>query len=278
MQSLFSLLARYGIFLLFLFLEGLCFVFAVQFNEKQQLIWLTSANRVTGSLQEKMDEVQDFFYLTEVADSLTRDNARLNEELLKYKQVDTLGIDTVQLKRDSTEQLYAFYAAKVVKNSIHHPNNYLTLNRGSEDGIEKDMGVITEKGVIGIVIGVTKNYSLVMSLLHNQSRISAAVKRNDYFGSLVWDGQRPTHMRLENIPKHANIQKNDTIVTSGYSTIFPPQIMIGTVDTFSIAEGSNFYDIDVRLKEDLSKVEYVYLVKHLRNDQLKELEQQENYE
>jgi len=272
LRSLFSILRRFGITLLFFALEGACFLLIVRFNTTQNAIFLSSANRITGYLNDQTERLTDFWVAAEEVEKLREANVELEQQLKKYKADTRTSLDSV--RNDSARQLYTLFGAKIINNSINRTNNYLVLNKGARDSIREDMGVITDKGVIGIVVGTTKRYSLVMSLLHQQTRISAKIKQNDYFGPLVWRGLNPTSMRLEDIPKHADLNKQDTIVTSGYSTMFPADVLIGTIDTFWIESGSNFYTIDVKLAEDLAKLEYAYVVRHLHSEELQELQQQ----
>jgi rod shape-determining protein MreC len=251
---------------MFLFLEVLCVYLIVQYNKKQKDLYLTSANAISGAAYARYDKLNQYIHLGENAAKLAQENARLMEALPTAKLDQTLVRDSV-VQRDSMKhvtQRYAFITAEVINNSISLPNNYLTLNKGSKQGIIKGMGVITTDGVVGIVRAVSDNFSSVISVFHQQSKISAAIHRKGHFGSLVWNERRnPFYLYLEDIPKHAEIVKGDTVETSGYSAVFPKGVMIGTVDTFKIKDGGNFYTIDVRLKATLGKIKYVYVVNNL---------------
>lgn len=266
MQNIFYLLIRFSGFFLFLFLEILCIYLIVQYNKKQKELYFTSANAFSGAVYARYDKFNQYVNLGENAEKLAQENARLLAMTQNAKLDQTLVRDSIVL-RDSSKRMtqrYAFIVAEVINNSLSLPNNYLTLDKGSKQGIAKGMGVITTDGVVGIVRAVSENFSSVISVFHQQSKISAAIRRTGHFGSLVWNERRnPSYLYLEDIPKHAELIKGDTVETSGYSSVFPKGVMIGTIDTFKIKDGGNFYTIDVRLKAALGKIKYVYVVNNL---------------
>ena len=149
----------------------------------------------------------------------------------------------------------------------------MTLNRGKSHGIKSNTGVITNNGIVGVVQKVSKNYAGVMSILHHNTRISAKLKSSDYFGSLVWKKNDARYMYLDAIPKHAELEKGDTIITSGFSTMFPEGIMIGTVSKAKIIDGSNFYEIKVRLSSDMNNLNHVFVVNNLLKEEQEALEE-----
>ena len=169
-------------------------------------------------------------------------------------------------------QQYKYITAKVINNSINHRNNYLTLNRGSLQGVKPEMGVITSKGIVGIVKQVSEHYCTVMSFLHKDTRISGMIKRNKFFGSLVWDGVDPAIATLNEIDKTVPVQKGDTIITTAYSAIFPAGIMLGTVVEAKLNPGSNFHQIRVRLSTRFDNLSYVNIVDNLMKNEQRELE------
>lgn len=195
-----------------------------------------------------------------------RDNARYSTAVYRDS-----------LQADSTAPMFTFIAANVVSNSIISANNSLRLDRGAADGVKPHMGVISsDEGLVGIVRETAEHYCRVMSLLHSQSRIKASIRRNGYFGTLAWNGGDPMRMQLEAIPKHAEVAVGDTIQTSGYSQIFPKGILIGKVESAKLGPGENFYTITVKLFNDLSKVQYVYIVDNLMRDEHEELDRAED--
>jgi rod shape-determining protein MreC len=247
-------------------------------NQSQRAIYLNSLSAGSDYLTARFDHVSQFINLSSVADSLAKKNATLLAEIENAKFIKTVLKDTVY--SPETEQLFTFISAKVVSNSINKNNNSLSINRGSEQGVLPSMGVIgaNQTGVVGIVKSTTKNYSRVLSILNRQAIISASIRRNGHFGSIVWKGNLPTKVNLIDVPKHADIVIGDTVQTSGYSTIFPEGIMVGVVDTFWIPSGSNFFEIEVSLVNDLNKTKYVYVVNNLMKEETEKLEKEENNE
>ncbi len=272
MRNLFLLIVRYGGFLSFLGLELLCFILIVRYNNNQQKIWVHSSNYFSGQLYERFDAVTRYWNLSVVSDSLARENSRLRAELRDARFQEEIIEGSVS--DEKWQQHYTFTTAEVVNNSVSRFNNYLTINRGSRHGIKPRQAVIDDKGVIGIVIRVDKYYSSVMSILNKESRIAASIKRNNFFGSVVWEGSNPTISQMRDVPKHAQIAIGDTVQTSGYSAIFPGGLPVGTVISATVPPGSNFYDIDVKLFNDLSKIRYVYVVNNLLRANQKTVEEE----
>ncbi|MEL6862783.1 MAG: rod shape-determining protein MreC [Bacteroidota bacterium] len=272
MRNLILLFVKNGGLFTFLFLEGLCMFLIVQYNRKQNEIYFSSANTITGAVYSQFDELVKYYNLSSVADSLARENARLYSELDQMRMIRSPWRDTA--KNQINEALYTFIPAKVRNNSISGYNNHLTIDVGSEHGVESGMGVIGNSGIVGIVRSTSKNYAHVISVLNKVSRISVAIKRNGHFGFLVWQGSNPLKATVVDVPKHVDLVKGDTIQTSGFSTIFPGGVMVGIIDDFVLEPGSNSYTIDVQLSNDLSRVKYVYVVDHLLEEELDKLEEE----
>ena len=243
-------------------------------NQTQRAIYLNSLSAAADALTKRVDNITQFINLSSVADSLAKKNAELLAEAENAKFIKTVLRDT--FRSAETEQLFTFIESKVINNSINKNNNSLSINRGSEHGIVPGMGVIgaNQSGVVGIVKSTSKYYSRVMSILHRQSFISASIKRNGHFGSIVWKDNDPRAVNMVDVPKHASIVKGDSIQTSGYSTIFPEGIFIGLVDTFWIPSGSNFFEIKVTLVNDLNKTKYVYVVNNLMKEDLEKIKEE----
>lgn len=256
MQNLFAFLVRHGVFLLFLGLELLCFNLVVNNNHRQSEIYHNTSTVVTTALNKQVSGFVQFWNLQDVNDSLRIQNALLQEQFFNSQVL--IGENPANL--DSAIQRFGVEPARVIHNSIGLRNNYITLDRGSRNNIAPGMGVITDKGPIGIVVASTRKFSKVMSLLHSNTMLSAAIKSKGYFGSLIWRSANPKRMELDAIPKHAQIQIGDTVVTSGYSKIFPQGLQIGKIDTFWLPEGSNFYRASVVLDVDLSSLHSAYVI------------------
>lgn len=269
MRNLIQLFIRNGGALTFWGLEVLCFILIIQFNEAQGEIYVSSLNNASGYLDESMESAQDFFGLRVTNDSLARENALLYQQL--HFQRDLLDPDSLPTF-SSEDSLYQFIPARIIKNSVNRSNNYIRLNKGRADGVEPNMGVISQFGVVGVVVDVSENYSLVMSMLHQQTRISASIAGKGYFGSLIWPGGDPTEALLLDVPKHAQIELKDYVETSGYSLLFPPNLPLGMIDTFWVGQGNSSYTIELRLTQDLANLDYAYVVKVPHKEELQSLE------
>lgn len=266
MQNLIQFLLRSGAFFLFIGLELICFVLIIRQNDHQRQLYFQYSSTLTGRMSERFDVFLDYWKLEEVNDSLLTENAQLRQAL--YRQ-STSYPDSLRPDYLST---YRIIPARVIKNSVHARNNYVVLDRGSEAGIRTGMGVLHEDGPVGIVIATSPRFSKVLSLLHSESMTSTSVRRNNYFGSLVWKSTNPLRMRMEAVPKHAPIQVGDTVVTSGQSAIFPPDVVVGTIDTFWIDRGSSFYSIDVNLNIDIGRLDHVYVLDYAWSQELDSLD------
>ncbi len=280
-----NFILRYGNFFLFLILEVYALSLVARYNKKQNEIYQSSANLVTGALLENFSTMRHYFSAQETADSLAQDNARLKTEMeiAKYISIEQHGIvkfplDTSIVKPDTTPaklvlQQFHYTVAEVVNNSIVRSENYITLNRGRIQGIKVGNGVISSNGIVGIVRNVTDHYAQVMSILHKRISVSAMIKRNRNFGSLVWHGGNPHFMTLESITRYADVVKGDSIVTSGFSDIFPGNLFIGRVTDIKLEGGSNFYSINVELNNDIAREQYVYVIDNLMQKELNEFKE-----
>ncbi len=270
MKNLLRNFKKFGGIFTFLFLEGICFFLIIRYNDDQQLIAISSANTYLGATVERADAVADYFSLRAQNESLRKENAEL---LSKLNNAFYQGnFDGDSLAMDHYEHQFEYIPAKVINKTMLGRHNTMVLNRGRKHGVEKRMGVVSNLGVVGIVVGVSENFSKVMTILHRQSTISAAIKRNHYFGSLVWQDTDPMMMSLNAIPQHAKLEIGDTIQTSGYSNIFPEGIQIGKIESFERVTGDNNYTIQVRLDNDISSLQHAYIIK---NKMLKDLEKLE---
>jgi rod shape-determining protein MreC len=276
MQNLIQFLIRFSAFFLFVALEVVCFLFIIRYNDGQREIFLNSSNMVSAQLNEWYDGMVEYSNLREYADSLAIENAKLKSAL--YNNTSYLELEERDVLDTVYRQKFHTIRAQVINNAVTSRNNSLTIDRGSTDGIRKGMGVVGDEGIIGVVRAVQPSFSSVLSILHSASRISVALRRNHYFGTLVWKGFHPGKMAMEAVPKHADIRIGDTIETSGYSHIFPQGILVGTVDTFWIEGGSNFFSISVSIVNDMSNLNHVYVVQNLMKPELDSLEQTFLYE
>jgi len=271
MRSLIRYLIKNHAFVLFLLLEIFALTMVVNFNSFQKATYLNSANRVTGKIYDTYQSVTGYFGLTKINAELAAENARLRS-LLENRPGISLFSDSLAVDQMQNDSVYRFIPAQIINNSVNRPFNYLTLNKGSRHGIKPDMGIISAKGIVGVVGQVSESYAMGLSVLNQRWSISAKLKKNAYYGSLIWDGTDYQMAGLTEIPLHVDIAVGDTVVTSGYSSIFPEGILVGTINSFSKPEGENYYRIDVKLSVDFKSVSYVEVVEIKSRSELDELD------
>jgi len=264
MQNILLLFARFGSHITFLFFTVISFFLIVNYNQTQRSILINSSNYYANKLDSKTSKWQSYLSLQEVNDSLAKHNSTLMETFI--------NIQSPTLAPSDTSRQYEVIPAKVIRTTFHLRNNHMTLNVGTKDGVSKDMGVISEYGILGIVRDVNEHFAHIISVLNSQARISCGVKSYGYPGSLVWKDLDPSYMHLESIPKHVNITKGDTIMTNGYSTIFPPDIVVGTIASFNVEEGSSNYSIKVKLTNNIPNTKVAYIIRNNYAEEQKELE------
>ncbi len=270
MRNLFILLWKYNNFILFLLIEVFCSYLIVQNNNFQHASFVNSSNKVAANVHGVVSDITDYLNLRSINDALSRENAGMHSLM-----PDLFYIDSVQktLVNDSLYvQQYTFMPAKVINNSTNRRNNYLTLNKGSNQGVKPEMGIISSHGIVGIVKDVSPHFCTVMSVLHKDSRISTKIKKSGYIGSLVWDGYSADYAILKDIPKHVKLAIGDTLITSSFSAIFPEGVLIGTVSKFDPKSGDNFYSIEVKLTTDFNNLSYVYVITNILKEEQKKIE------
>ncbi len=285
MKNLFKLIYRYHVVFLFVLLETLSLSMVVTFNNYQRAAFFDSGNFLSGTLFEKFSSFAQIFEFKQVNIKMAEENAvlrsALQEMLLKSNHGTYHSSDSIYLPRiarDSSQKaVYRFTTARVINNSVNQQHNFITINKGRHDGIKPDMGVISNGQVVGLVTNVSENFSTVISLLNSKWKISAKIKRNDYFGSLSWDGKDYRRVQLNEMPYHVPVQNGDTVVTTGYSSSFPEGIIIGTISDFSIGSGSNFYKIEVMLAADFKNLVIVGLIENKQLNEIKHLESLNKY-
>lgn len=263
MRNLLEFLAKYNHWFVFLILEVVSMVLLFQYNSYQGSAWFSSANAVTGKLYEWDANVETFFSLTKVNQELTQRNAYLEQEVQKLSDsLVSVTKDSSIYHRDQFALLrnYRLIPAKVVANSIDKPGNLMTIDKGSADGIHKDMGVISGTGVVGIVYLVAEHYAIVIPVLNTKSNISCMIQNRGYFGYLRWKGGVSDLAYLEEVPRHAHFKLGDYVVTSGYSAVFPPGVRVGRIlHVFNSADGLS-YRVQLRLSTDFARLRDVYVI------------------
>lgn len=270
MRNLIAFVIRYHFFLLFFVLEIISFVFISKATEYQSAVLVGAGNRVIGRFYTTVSNVTDYFKLQKVNEALATENAMLRQ----MKSVSFLSNDTNTFWVNDTmyKQQYKYLVAKVVHNTVGKRNNYIMLSKGRRQGIHKDMAVITSNGIVGTVVSVSDNFSWVMSVLNKHTRISGKIVSNNQMGTVVWNGVNSTYGTLTDIPAHVKLRKGDTIVSSGYSHIFPPGIMMGTIQDFRVENGEHFYVIPFRFSVDFNSLQYVYVVQNILKEEQQALE------
>ena len=266
MRSLLRFLTNNYFFLLFLLLEVISINLVIKYNNYQYIQFINTSNRVTGSIYDKYNFVSDYFSLKKINSELLEENTDMKNilQLMRSeKEIDSLKNDGIR---------YQYISAKVTNNTVNKQNNYITLNKGRRDGILPDMGIIGADGIVGVVTNVSDDYSTGYSVLNHKWKISAKIKKNNYFGSLEWDGKDYRMANLNEIPFHVELTDGDTIVTSGYSPTYPEGVGIGKIENFNVATGDNFYHIKVRLFSNFMALKHVYIVIDRDKEQIKELE------
>ncbi len=270
MQQIINFLIRNKHSLLFLLLLLLSLIFTIQSHSYHRGKFVSSTNFMSGGLYQWQHSISDYFGLKKENERLLSENERLRNQLSTHA-VDSLSskhIDTT-----SFDKPYSFTKARVIKNDYSKTDNYILINKGEKDSIFPDMGVITDKGIIGIVENTSKNYSRVISILNSNSRINAGLKKSNQYGSLVWNGEDPNIVQLETIPRQAILKEGDTIITHGRSTIFPKGIGIGTIVNYKLNQNKSYYLIDVKLFNDMTDIGFVYFIQNNEAEEIKNLEQ-----
>lgn len=240
----------------------------------RQHVYLTSAGRLASTAYKSANNVTSYFNLHDINDDLNRRNAALQAEIVRLNE--RIGLMTEQGYRDtlvvdSGVNHFDFIVAHVINNSVARPYNYLTINKGSRDGIRPELGVVDRNGVVGIVSNVGPTTARVISLLNPHFRLSCKIKRSDYFGSLVWDGDSPDEAMLEELPRHTVFEVGDTIVTSGYSAVFPAGLPVGIVLDDNTDRNQNFFTLRIRLLTDFTTLGNVQVVVNNQADEIKAL-------
>lgn len=258
MKNIWILIRKYNAFFLFLLFFAVSFLLLIRNNGFQRSSALNSSNALAGRIYEHSSRWKDYLSLRAANEMLALENAEMHAELQelknKYVEIDSTVQDSLGIPQ------YRFVASKVINNSVHQKNNYLTVDKGSNHGVKKGMAVIGPTGIVGIVLNVSPKYATIQSVLHHDTRISAALVNSQAFGSLIWgENLNPQIAILRDIPNHVQIQEGEKVVTSGYS-LFPSGIAVGTVRHVREGGGESFHDIEIQLSTDFNNLQFVYVV------------------
>ena len=281
MKNLLLFFNKYAYWILFVLLETIAGILYTTSNTYQRSTLLSSGNAIAGKIYSISGFIASFFYLHEENAELLRQNGRQEEEIRQLrqyikniqqaadeKQYQLIPFDTIE-----PEIKYESIVADVINNSVAKPYNYLTLNKGKADGIKPDMGVVSSAGIVGVTTIVSEHYSVVISVLNAKMRVSSKLKNDKFFGSLSWDTKDPRFAQLADLPRHATFVRGDTIITSGYSTIFPEGLIVGTIEDYSKQKDDNFYTLKIKLSTDFYALHQVRILLPQNHKERIEIEQ-----
>ena len=277
MRNLLNFFLKYNYWFLFILLEVISFALLFRFNNYQGSAFFTSSNQVAGMAYEAANNVTGYFHLKSINDDLVQKNVELELQMERLRSAlmeltsDSTGLET--MKSDALKG-YDIYRANVINNSLTHVDNYITLDKGENDGIRSEMGVINGSGVVGIVYHTSANYSVVIPILNSKSSISCKIKRSDYFGFLKWNGGSSEYATVKDMPRHSLFSLGDTIVTSGHSAVFPGGIPIGTVEDMSDSHDGLSYLLKVKLFTDFGRLNDVRVIAQKGQEEQLELEKE----
>lgn len=264
MQQILNFLIKHNHWFLFILLEGISFVLLFSFNRYQNAAMFTSANEFAGNIYSLMSDVDGYFGLSDENEALVEQNRvlineieQLKQELASFKDSTALATNSfaAPLKGD-----FRFNTARAVNNSLNKVNNFITIDKGKNDGINSEMGVFNDKGVIGIIYKTSDNFSLVMPLLNSKSMLSCRVKGSNSFCTLRWNGEELQYSYLIDLPRYAIFQQGDTVVTSGFSSIFPADIPVGEIERLENSDDGMFYRARVKLFVDFASIDNLFVV------------------
>lgn len=274
MKNLLNFFAKNSPFFLWLFLAIISIVLLCQNNPYHRSIWFGSANAVVGSVYDFQSNVTGYIGLRDINEDLLNRTGQLEAENLYLRQ-QLMKYEDEEKHRQDTVTQYEYMMAHVVGNSIIQAENYITLDKGALDGVQQDLGVADQNGVVGIVSKVSDHYSLVISVLNPKLRLSVMIKNTESFGSLVWDGSDHRFAILEDLPRSVKFELGDTIVTTGYTTSFPKNVPVGRVAE-SFDKGGSFLELRIELFTDFNRINDVHVIKNSMQEEQKMLESQSN--
>lgn len=270
MQQIIGFFVRNGLRLFFLLLLGVSLGITIDHHNYHRSKFINSSNSVSGYIHSKVSAIGEYFSLKKDNERLLRENLQLKELLLN--QPDSLDSNRLVL-HPSFEKEIEVIGAKIIKNSYRKQKNILTLKGGTRQGIRRDMGVINDKGIVGIIDHTSSRYATVLSVLNTDFQTVAKIKKNNHFGTLTWNGKSTGFLQLIDIPRIASVTKGDTIVTGFSSKAFPEDIFIGTIEKVYLDENTNSFTLDVKLLNDMTTLNQVYVVENIHKEELLDLEE-----
>lgn len=267
MERLFLFVYQYRSFFTFLVLEIVCVWLLVQNNQYQGAKFFNSSNSMAAGINSTTQNFRDFLSLRETNRLLAEENALLKKRLEQRNQ-SIYSLDTREIGDPALINRFDFLSARVVNNSVHQFKNYLTINKGKKDGVEAGMAVVSPEGIVGKVKITSDHFSVVTSLLNIDVLTSVQLKRTSHFGTAQWDGASPDYINMLYVPRHVQPFVGDTVVTSGYNSIYPEGLMIGVIDKIELKDEALFYQLRMKLSQDFRKLTYVAVIKsNLKTEQ-----------
>ncbi len=269
MKNIIKLILKYHFTIIFILLEFISFSLIVEHNNYQRTVFFGHTASLFGYVSSYITDVRAYFSLKSENERLVEENTNLKNQLERLTVYQShFYQDSLQIQGD-----YIYYKAKIINTSFNKTKNYLTLDKGNNDGIRNEMAVCSKDGVIGVVKNTSSHFSFIIPLINVNLRVSAKIRKNGYYGSLQWDGNDYRYSFLNDIPFHVNVEQGDTIVTSGHSFIFPEGELVGFVETVD-RETANFLSIKVRLATDFRKQSDVYIIAYRNREEQKQLEEE----
>jgi rod shape-determining protein MreC len=275
-RNVFLFIRKYSNFLFFLLLQIIALGFLFRYNKYHEAAFMNVAGEFTGSINQRYSKVEYYFRLRNINEQLAAENLRLNQ-MLRENYERPAGNEKTILDTVLTDSLreikkYTWLGAQVVGSSVNTQVNFITIHRGTLQDVHPNMGVVSPQGIVGIVLNVSDNYASVMTLLHRQFKVVVKLKNGGERGTIEWDGISPTYVSLKDIPKSAKLKNGDSVVTSQTSSIFPGNLMVGTISEIVDDKSSNFYTLKVKPATNFFNVEYVYVIANAQYSEQKKLE------
>lgn len=276
MRNVFLFIRKYSNFLFFLLLQVTALSFLFRYNKYHEAAFMSVAGEFTGSLNQRYSKVEYYFRLNKINEQLAAENLRLNQMIREnYERVggnEKMVLDTVQTDSLREIRKYTWLGAKVVGSTVNTQVNFITIHRGLLQDVRPNMGVVSPQGIVGTVVNVSDNYASVMTLLHRQYKVVVKIKNGGERGTVEWDGVNPMFVTLKDIPKSAKLKVGDSVVTSPTSSLFPGNLMVGTIAEITDDQSSNFYTLKVKPATNFFNIEYVYVIANAQYIEQKHLE------
>ena len=276
MRNIFLFIRRYFTFIFFLLLQGFSIYLIVHYNTYHNAVFSTTANQLTGKINEQYNKVENYFHLKKTNDSLVKANEKLlnllKADFLLPDTINKVVLDTVLVDSIKQYRRYNYMQAAVISNAVSSQSNYIVLGRGEAQQLKKGMGVVDiSNAVAGIITDVSKDYAVVMSLLHKDSHIDGKLSKGGETGTISWDGVEPNILSINRISKSAKVAKGDTIITSGNSTTFPKGMLVGFVTEVIPEKSSNNYIVKFKTAADFHSLQYVYVIDNRQQEAINQL-------